>query len=59
MAGAYLGIDVGAYESKGASSVDREGRAAASVARPHQFIVPCAGWAEHRADADWWAISSG
>jgi xylulokinase len=26
----------------------------ASAARPHELIVPRAGWAEHRADEDWW-----
>ena len=26
----------------------------ASAARPHELIVPRAGWAEHRAEEDWW-----
>ncbi len=51
---ATLGIDVGTYESKGVL-VDAEGRVLASAARPHELIVPRAGWAEHRADEDWWA----
>jgi len=50
---AYLGIDVGTYESKGVL-VDREGKVLASAARPHGLIVPRAGWAEHRAEEDWW-----
>jgi len=53
MSGAYLGIDVGTYESKGVL-VDREGRVLASAARPHRLIVPRAGWAEHLAEEDWW-----
>jgi xylulokinase len=51
---AYLGIDVGTYESKGVL-VDSEGRVLASAARAHGLIVPRAGWAEHRAEEDWWA----
>jgi xylulokinase len=50
---ATLGIDIGTYESKGVL-VDAEGRVLASAARPHELIVPRAGWAEHRADEDWW-----
>jgi xylulokinase len=50
---AYLGVDIGTYESKGVL-VDREGRVLASAARPHGLIVPRAGWAEHRAEEDWW-----
>ena len=50
---ATLGIDIGTYESKGVL-VDGEGRVLASAARPHELIVPRAGWAEHRADEDWW-----
>jgi xylulokinase len=50
---AYLGIDIGTYESKGAL-VDAEGRVLASAARPHKMIVPQPGWAEHRAEEDWW-----
>ena len=46
---AYLGVDVGTYESKGVL-VDREGRVLASAARSHELIVPRAGWAEHRAE---------
>jgi xylulokinase len=50
---ATLGIDIGTYESKGVL-VDSEGRVLSSAARPHGLIVPRAGWAEHRADEDWW-----
>ena len=50
---AYLGVDIGTYELKGVL-VDREGKVLASTARPHELIVPRAGWAEHRAEEDWW-----
>lgn len=49
----YLGIDIGTFESKGVL-VDTEGRIVASAAKPHKMIVPQPGWAEHRADEDWW-----
>jgi glycerol kinase len=42
---ATLGIDVGTYESKGVL-VDADGHVLASAARPHELIVPRAGWAE-------------
>ena len=48
-----LGIDIGTFESKGVL-VDEVGRIVAQAARPHEMIVPRAGWAEHRAEADWW-----
>src|ERR1700760_521639 len=51
---ATLGIDIGTYESKGVL-VDAEGHVLASAARPHELIVPRAGWAEHRAEEDWWS----
>ena len=50
---ATLGIDIGTYELKGVL-VDAAGRVLASAARPHDLIVPRAGWAEHRAEEDWW-----
>src|SRR6202453_139780 len=50
---ATLGIDIGTYESKGVL-VDGDGGVLASAARPHELIVPRAGWAEHRAEQDWW-----
>ena len=49
----YLGIDIGTFESKGVL-VDAEGRIVASASKPHRMIVPQPGWAEHRADEDWW-----
>lgn len=49
----YLGVDIGTYETKGVIT-DGNGNIAASAARPHQMIVPQSGWAEHRAEEDWW-----
>lgn len=48
-----LGVDIGTFESKGVL-VDETGRILAQAARPHEMIVPRAGWAEHRAEEDWW-----
>ncbi len=48
-----LGVDIGTFESKGVL-VDAEGTIIAQAARPHEMIVPQAGWAEHRPDEDWW-----
>ncbi|WP_128513864.1 FGGY-family carbohydrate kinase [Tabrizicola thermarum] len=48
-----LGIDIGTFESKGVL-VDAKGRITAQASRPHRMLVPRAGWAEHRADEDWW-----
>jgi xylulokinase len=48
-----LGIDIGTFESKGAL-VDAKGEIVNSAARPHKMIVPRPGWAEHRANEDWW-----
>jgi xylulokinase len=48
-----LGIDIGTFETKGVL-VDESGGITASAARPHKMIVPRPGWAEHRADEDWW-----
>ncbi|HET7714442.1 MAG TPA: FGGY-family carbohydrate kinase [Bauldia sp.] len=50
---AYLGIDIGTFESKGVL-VDGEGRTLASAAKPHKMLVPQPGWAEHRPREDWW-----
>jgi xylulokinase len=50
---AYLGIDIGTFESKGVL-VDAGGTVIASAARPHKMLVPQPGWAEHRAEEDWW-----
>lgn len=49
----FLGVDIGTFESKGVL-VDETGRIVASAATPHKMIVPRPGWAEHRADEDWW-----
>jgi xylulokinase len=51
--GYTLGIDIGTFESKGVI-VDDHGQIIAQAARPHKMIVPRPGWAEHRADQDWW-----
>lgn len=48
-----LGIDIGTFESKGVLA-DHHGQIIAQAARPHEMIVPRPGWAEHRADEDWW-----
>ncbi len=48
-----LGIDIGTFESKGVL-VDVDGKIIASASQPHEMIVPQPGWAEHRADEDWW-----
>lgn len=49
----FMGIDIGTYESKGVLT-DGTGRILAQAARPHRMIVPRPGWAEHRAEEDWW-----
>lgn len=48
-----LGIDIGTFESKGVL-VDSNGGIVATAAKPHKMIVPRPGWAEHRAEQDWW-----
>ncbi len=48
-----LGIDIGTYESKGVL-VDGDGAIAGRAARAHKMLVPQPGWAEHRANEDWW-----
>ncbi|MEM8788689.1 MAG: FGGY-family carbohydrate kinase [Pseudomonadota bacterium] len=48
-----LGIDIGTFESKGVL-VDGAGAVVAMATRPHEMIVPQPGWAEHRAEEDWW-----
>lgn len=47
-----LGIDIGTFESKGVMVED--GRILAQARRPHEMLVPRPGWAEHRAEEDWW-----
>jgi xylulokinase len=49
----YLGVDIGTFETKGVL-VDGTGNIVASAARGHQMLVPQPGWAEHRAEEDWW-----
>ena len=48
-----LGIDIGTYQTKGVL-VDEAGKAIARAERDHEMIVPRPGWAEHRAEEDWW-----
>ncbi len=48
-----LGVDIGTFESKGVL-VDTEGRIHAEARCPHKMLVPRPGWAEHRAEEDWW-----
>jgi xylulokinase len=48
-----LGIDIGTFETKGVL-VAHDGTITATATRPHKMIVPRPGWAEHRADEDWW-----
>ncbi len=48
-----LGVDIGTFQSKGVL-VEDGGRIAASAARDHEMLVPQPGWAEHRAEEDWW-----
>ena len=50
----FLGVDVGTYETK-AALTDAAGEVLATAAHAHQMIVPRPGWAEHRAEEDWWA----
>src|SRR3984957_20974660 len=50
---ATLGIDIGTYESKGVLGA-ADGRGVARGSPPHELVVPRAGWAEHRAEQDWW-----
>ncbi len=48
-----LGIDIGTFESKGVL-VDGRGTIVGRAAKPHKMLVPQPGWAEHRAQEDWW-----
>ncbi|MCU0827801.1 MAG: FGGY-family carbohydrate kinase [Tabrizicola sp.] len=48
-----LGIDIGTFETKGVL-VAEDGTITATASRPHKMLVPRPGWAEHRADGDWW-----
>lgn len=51
---AFLGIDVGTFETKGVV-VSSNGEILATARRAHTMIVPEPGWAEHDAELDWWA----
>ncbi len=48
-----LGIDIGTFETKGVL-VALDGTITATATRPHKMLVPRRGWAEHRAEEDWW-----
>ena len=48
-----LGIDIGTFETKGVL-VAEDGSITATASRPHKMLVPRPGWAEHRAEEDWW-----
>lgn len=48
-----LGIDIGTFETKGVL-VALDGSITATATRPHKMLVPRPGWAEHRAEEDWW-----
>jgi xylulokinase len=50
---AFLGIDVGTYQSKG-TLVAADGTVLATAVRSHAMLVPQPGWAEHRPEQDWW-----
>jgi xylulokinase len=49
----FLGLDIGTFESKGVL-VDETGAIRAEARHPHRMLVPQPGWAEHRAEEDWW-----
>lgn len=49
-----LGIDIGTFETKGVL-VALDGTILATATRPHKMLVPRPGWAEHRAEEDWWS----
>ena len=49
----FLGVDIGTYEAKGILC-DHAGKIIGMAARQHEMIVPRPGFAEHRANEDWW-----
>lgn len=49
-----LGVDIGTSSSKGVLT-DIDGTIIASANRPHALSMPRSGWAEHDAEAVWWA----
>ena len=54
MVTALLGIDIGTSSTKAVLATVR-GKVLATVTRPHKTAMPRPGWAEHDADAVWWA----
>ncbi len=48
-----LGIDIGTFETKG-TLVDQSGTVIITAEQGHQMLTPRPGWAEHRAEEDWW-----
>jgi len=51
--GYLLGVDIGTYETKGVIT-DETGQIIGQASRGHEMLVPRPGWAEHRAEEDWW-----
>ena len=49
-----LGIDIGTGSSKGVLT-DADGTVLAISEQPHDLSLPRPGWAEHDAEAVWWA----
>jgi xylulokinase len=49
-----LGIDIGTASSK-AVLADPDGAVISEAERPHGLSLPRPGWAEHDAEAVWWA----
>src|SRR4051812_42485210 len=49
-----LGIDIGTSSSKGVLARPN-GEVVATATRPHELSLPRPGWAEHDAEAVWWA----
>jgi xylulokinase len=54
MSNLLLGIDIGTSSSKGVLARPN-GEVVAVATRPHELSLPRPGWAEHDADAIWWA----
>ena len=54
MAELLLGIDIGTSSSKGVLA-SPNGAVIATATRPHALSLPRPGWAEHDAEAIWWA----
>jgi xylulokinase len=54
MSGLLLGVDIGTASTK-AVLTRADGTVVASGQRPHELSLPRPGWAEHDAEAVWWA----